>query len=97
MEGRAYKAGLRRLAAAILLAASFATGYTVGAAGEDIPLGVPHVSEQYVPSGRALWQNLPAPLLMNVAGGLMERISELQYDLDYVQELRKQKMAYLHE
>ncbi len=77
--------GAARLAAVVLLMAfAFAVGAGVGE--RRAPEAAPTPA---APEGPELWDTLPPELLPNVAEGIMERISELEDDLRYVQELQR--------
>ena len=70
------------MAAVLLLAAwCFAAGYAAGHLS-DRPQEAPP------PEGVELWRTLPPEQLANVAEGILERISELQDDLELVREMQ---------
>ena len=91
MEGCVDGVGLKRLIVAALLALAFAAGYAAGVRA-DRP-AAPAISDAYVPSGPALWQTLPPEQLANVEEGIMERISELQDELERVREMIDEENA----
>lgn len=72
-----------RLAALVLLLA-FAIAVGAGVGERRAPEAAPI---EPAPEGPELWDTLPPELLANVAEGILERISELEDDLRYVQEL----------
>ncbi len=82
-------------AAALLAAGYFVLGYAAGYELDEP--AAPAVSEEYVLSGPALWRTLPSEQLANVEEGIMERISELEDELERVREMQQENMAYLHE
>ena len=78
----------RVLAVVLLVTAAFVLGFDTG--GRQVPDPAPPA----VPlSGRELWDSLPVELLANVAEGIQQQISDLQDDLQEVQELQRERLA----